>query len=157
MAPGPHGHPNTDGYQRGRITVTGHTISNISTSGSVMTFCLNGCGDGGGQDPIGGYDAPSNMTASVSSIGKGKSSTKNVSLSWADNSNGADNEDVFIIERCLKSGKGKTKTCSFYEHATLGQDVTTFSESLDADTYKYRVKARRGTSDDTDYSSEVKI
>jgi hypothetical protein len=46
MAPGPELHPNTDGYQGGRITVTGHTFSAISASGPTMTFCLNGCGAG---------------------------------------------------------------------------------------------------------------
>ena len=157
MAPGPDGHPNTDGYQRGRITYTGHTISNISTSGSTMTFCLNGCGGGGDPEPGGGYDAPSNLTASVSTSGKGKKATKNVSLNWADNSNGVDNEDIFVIERCLESGKGKNKACNFSQHATRGQDVTTFSESPGSGTYKYRVKARRGSGDDTAYSNEVKI
>jgi hypothetical protein len=122
-----------------------------------MTFCLNGCGDGGGQGPVGGYDAPSNMTASVSTAGKGKTAVKNVSLSWTDNSNGIDNEDMFIIERCLESGKGNSKTCNFAEYAAPGQDVNSFSESPGSGTYKYRVKARRGTNDDTGYSNEVKI
>ena len=155
MAPGPDGHPNTDGYQNGRITITGHTISNISASGPVITFCLNGCDDGGGQDPIGGYVAPSNLAASVSTTGKGKTVVKNVSLSWIDNSNGIDNEDMFVIERCLESGKGKSKICNFAEYSTPGQDVNYFSESPGSGTYKYRVKARRGTSDDTGYSNEV--
>ena len=121
-----------------------------------MTFCLNGCGDGGSQEPIGGYVAPSNMAASVSTTGKGKAVVKNVSLSWTDNSNGIDNEDMFVIERCLESGKGKSKVCNFVEHAFPGQNVNSFSESPGSDTYKYRVKARRGTSDDTGYSNEVK-
>ena len=155
MAPGPDGHPNTDGYQRGQITYTGHTISNISDSGSTMTFCLNGCG--GDPEPGGGYDAPSNLTASVNTSGKGKKVVKNVSLNWTDNSNGADNEDNFIVERCQESGKGKNKTCNFSQHAILGQDVTSFSESTGSGTYKYRVKARRGSGDDTGYSNEVKI
>lgn len=156
IAPGPDGHPNTDGYQRGRITVTGHTISNISFSGPTMTFCLNGCG-GGEPPPAGGFDAPSNLSASVSTSGKGKTAIKNVILNWTDNSNGADNEDMFIIERCQESGKGKNKTCNFSQHATLGQNVTSFSESPGSGTYKYRVKARRGAGDDTAYSNEVKI
>ena len=154
IAPGPDVHPNTDGYQNGRITVTGHTISNISTSGPTMTFCLNGCG--GVPEPGGGYAAPSNMSASVSTSGKGKNAVKTVNLNWTDNSNGIDNEDIFVVERCLESGKGKTKTCNFAEYATPGQDVNSFSESPGSGTYKYRVKARRGTSDDTGYSNEVK-
>lgn len=155
MAPGPDGHPNTDGYQNGRITVTGHTISNISNSGPVMTFCLNGCA--GEVEPSGGYDAPSDLTASLSTSGKGKNAVNSVQLSWSDNSNGADNEDIFIIERCLESGKGKSKTCNFSQHVTIGQDVTSFSESPGSGTFKYRVKARRGANDDTGYSNEVKV
>lgn len=158
MAPGPDGHPNTDGYQDGRITVTGHTISNISVAGPVMTFCLNGCAGGGGDpEPVGGYNAPSNMSATVSTSGKGKTASTNVSLNWVDNSNGIDNEDNFVIERCLESGKGKTKTCNFYEHVTVGRDITSYDESPSSGTYKYRVKARRGSNDDTAYSNEVKI
>jgi M6 family metalloprotease-like protein len=160
MVPGPDGHPNTDGYQSGVIVNTGHTISHISESGPVMTFCLNGCAsDGGGGDPEpgGGYEAPSNLAASVSTSGKGKNAIRNISLSWSDNSNGADNEDTFVIERCLESGKGKNKTCNFSQRATVGQDVTSYSESPGSGTFKYRVKARRGSNDDTGYSNEVKI
>ena len=154
MAPGPDGHPNTDGYQKGRITDTGHTISNISAAGSTMTFCLNGCGD---PEPGGNYDAPSNMAASVAVSGKGDTATKNVSLNWTDNSTGTDNEDMFVIERCLEGGKGRIKVCNFSQHATTGQDVTSFSESPGMGIYRYRVKARKGAGDDTAYSNEVKI
>lgn len=155
MAPGPNGHPNTDGYQSGRITVTGHTISNISPSGETMTFCLNGCG--GGEPPPDGYDAPSNLVADVTTSGKGKNRIKNVILNWTDNSNGVDNEDQFVIERCLESGKGKSKTCNFSYHTAVNQGITTFSESTGSGTYKYRVKARRNGSDDTPYSNEVRV
>jgi len=158
MAPGPDGHPNTDGYQDGKIIVTGHTISNISVAGPVMTFCLNGCGGGSGDpEPVGGYNAPSNMSATVSTSGKGKTASKNVSLNWVDNSNGTDNEDLFVIERCLESGKGQTKTCIFSEHVTIDRDITSYGESPGSGTYKYRVKARRGANDDTGYSNEVQI
>lgn len=44
IGPGPGGHPNTDTYQGGNVSSSGNTISNISASGSTMTFCLNGCG-----------------------------------------------------------------------------------------------------------------
>ncbi len=157
MAPGPDGHPNTDAYQSGRITVTGHTISNISSSGPVMTFCLNGCGGGGEPGPGGSFDAPSNMLASVSTTGKGETAIRTVVLNWTDNSDGAGNEDLFIIERCLESGRGRITLCAFSPHATIGQDVTSFSESPGSGHYKYRVKARRGAGDDTAYSNEVKI
>lgn len=46
IGPGPGGHPNTDTYQGGNVSSSGNTISNISASGSSMTFCLNGCGGG---------------------------------------------------------------------------------------------------------------
>ena len=44
IGPGPGNHPNTDAYKNGNIIVTGHVISDISPSGSSMSFCLNGCG-----------------------------------------------------------------------------------------------------------------
>ena len=80
-----------------------------------------------------------------------------VSLEWADNSSGAHNEDAFVIERCEETGKGKDKSCAFAAHATVGQDVNSYSETPGSGTFMYRVKARRGTSDDTAYSNEVKI
>ena len=157
MAPGPDGHPNTDGYQDGRIRVTGHTISNISSSGPVMTFCLNGCDGGGDTTPTTSYDAPSNMSASLTKTGKAKTAIISVSLNWTDNSNGTDNEDNFIIERCEETGNGRAKTCNFSEYATVGRDITSFTEIPGSGTFKYRVKARRGANDDTPYSNEVEI
>ena len=97
------------------------------------------------------------MSASVSTSGKGKNAVKNVNLNWADNSNGADNEDNFIIERCVETGKGQNKTCNFAEHAVIGRDISSYGESPGSGTFKYRVKARRGSGDDTGYSNEVKI
>lgn len=157
MAPGPDLHPNTDGYQKGRIVDTGHSISNISLSGPVMTFCFNGCGGGSEPTPDTGFEAPTNLSATVSSSGKGKNVTIAVNLSWADNSGGLDNEDAFVVERCLETGKGKAKSCTFAEHATVGQDVNAFSEAPGSGTFMYRVKARRESSEDTGYSNEVKI
>jgi M6 family metalloprotease-like protein len=157
MAPGPDGHPNTDAYQRGRIVVTGHTISNISAAGPVMTFCLNGCGGGGDAPVEGSYVAPSGLSAQVSGSAWGRLGTQSVTLTWADNSNGALNEDRFVIERCEVAGKGKRVVCNYVEHATVGQDVTSYSEPGGSGTYRYRVKARRASSDDTGYSNEVTI
>lgn len=157
MAPGPDLHPNTDGYQKGRIVDTGHSISSISSAGPLMTFCLNGCGGGGEPDPAGGFSAPADLVASVSTSGKGKNATTTVLLSWTDNSGGTDNEDMFVIERCLESGKGKSKSCNFAEYTAVGQDVNSFTESPGSGTFMYRVKARRGAGDDTAYSNEVKI
>jgi len=156
MAPGPDGHPNTDGYQNGQIVVTGHTISDISASGPVMTFCLNGCG--ASIPPDGGsFEAPSNLVATLTDSGKGRSSVKTVLLSWTDNSSGADNEDQFVIQRCEEVGKGSNKICNYSSLATAGQDVTSFSDQPESGTFRYRVKARRGAGDDTSYSNEAKI
>jgi len=156
IAPGPYGYPNTDGYQSGRITNTGHTIYNISSSGSVMTFCLNDCG-GGDPLPTDGFAAPTNLAATVSKSGKGRSAVVSVRLNWKDNSSGTDNEDSFVIERCEETGKRNNKTCNFSQHATVGRDVTSFSESPGSGTYKYRVKARKNSGEQTGYSNEVKI
>jgi hypothetical protein len=159
MAPGPDGHPNTDGYQKGRITETGHTISDVSVSGQVMTFCLNGCGDSnsGGGDPGSGFLAPENLSATVTSSGKGRNSIKTVMLTWDDNSNGVDNEDQFVIERCQELGKRKSKTCIFNVVATVGQDVNSFTDQPGSGVFKYRVMAQRGAGDNTEFSNEVKI
>ena len=148
IAPGPGGHPNTDSYQGGNISSSGNTISNISVSGSNMSFCLNGCG--GGQT---GLDAPTNLTASVQTSGGGRNKTKTVTLDWQDNS--AD-EDVFVVERCLETGKGQSKTCIFAEQAIVGANVTTYAETAGSGTFKYRVKARN-SNEDSDYSNEVTI
>lgn len=156
MAPGPDLHPNTDAYQSGRIVATGNTISNISVSAPVMTFCYNGCG-GVTASTVEGYAPPSNLSANLETIGKGKNAVTTVKLSWADNSNGEENEDLFVIERCEETGKGKGKTCVFASHATVGRDVNSYSETPGSGTFMYRVKARRGASDDTAYSNEVKI
>jgi M6 family metalloprotease-like protein len=157
IGPGPGGHPNTDGYQKGRIVQTGHTLSNIGLSGPVMTFCFNGCGDGGSPDTYDGFEAPSELTATVVTSGNGKNALKTVTLSWADNSNGVNNEDSFVIERCEEVGNGKSKACEFSTHATVGQDIVSFSEPAGSGTYRYRVKARQGSGEDTGYSNEVKI
>lgn len=148
IAPGPGGHPNTDTYQGGIISSSGNTISDISASGSNMSFCLNGCG--GGQT---GLAAPSNLTASVQTTGSGKNKTKTVTLNWQDNS--AD-EDGFVIERCLETGKGKSKTCNFAEISTVSAGVTSYAETAGSGTFKYRVKARNGN-EVSAYSNEVKI
>ncbi|WP_196140746.1 M6 family metalloprotease domain-containing protein [Aliikangiella sp. G2MR2-5] len=144
---GPGGYPNTDTYQNGIVNQTGNSLTNISLSGSTMTFCLNGCGGSSG------LMAPTNLTASVQTSGKGKNATKTVTLNWQDNSS---NEDNFIIERCLESGKGKSKTCNFSPLATVGADSTSFSDVPGSGTFKYRVKATN-SSEQSDYSNEVKI
>ena len=95
--------------------------------------------------------------STIARSGPKKSQVKNVSLSWVDNSSGADNEDAFVIERCEETGRGKTKTCVFAELDTVGSDVTNYNDVPGGASYKYRVKARRSGSSDSDYSNELKI
>jgi RHS repeat-associated protein len=70
--------------------------------------------------------APTNLAASAAS-------TTQINLSWTDNSN---NETNFKIER-------KTNTTNFSQVATVGANVTTFSDTglTSATTYTYRVRA----------------
>ena len=101
--------------------------------------------------------APTNLTASVESTGRGKKKVVTVvMLNWTDN---ADNEDEFVIERCQQTGKGKNKTCNFAEIDVVGENITSFSDSdsLGSGKYKYRVKARIDTVWDSAYTNTVKI
>jgi len=145
---GPSGHPNTDTYQSGDISQTGNSITNISSSGEIMTFCLNGCS----PTPI-EMVAPSNLTADVQKIGKGKKATKIVTLSWKDNSS---IEDNFIIERCKEEGRGRNKTCDFTVFDTVGTNITHYGDEPDSGTFKYRVRASNSIVQ-SGYSNEVKI
>jgi hypothetical protein len=55
-------------------------------------------------------------------------------------------EDGFLIERAVKSGKGKHSSWSAYARvATVGANARTFTESLPKATYRYRVQAYQGT------------
>jgi len=127
-----------------------------ATASVEITVSVTQNNDGGGE-PQQGHTPPANLVASVSKTGKGKKMVKQATLTWTDNSNGPDNEDLFVIERCEEIGKGKNKTCSFTQRATVGQDVTLFTDESVSGTFKYRVKARRGADDDTAYTNEVKI
>jgi PKD repeat protein len=97
--------------------------------------------------------APSNLTASVLTSGRGKTKTKTATLNWTDNSS---NEFEFVIERCEQTGKGKNKTCNFVEWDIVPADTTVYKDVPVTGTYKYRVKARNST-DDSANSKEVKI
>jgi hypothetical protein len=121
-----------------------------------MTFCLNGCG-AGSQSSVGTFDAPSGLTAAVTGSDRSRLGANSVVLSWTDNSDGSLNEDEFVIERCEESGKEGFITCGFALHATVGSDVNTWSEPESTGTYRYRVKARRGSSEETAYSNEVRL
>ena len=131
----------------GRYNVTLSVIDNANGSDSVsqtVTVTL----------PSLPPDAPTNLTASVESSGKGRNKiVTGVQLSWSDNSN---NEDFFVIERCAETGKGRNKSCDFSELDTVGADVTNFSFIPDSGTFHYRVKARNAQGDSA-YTNVVKI
>lgn len=144
---GPGVYPNSDTYKGGIIAQTGNRIDNVSGSGNTMTFCINGCSTGAN------LASPSNLVATVTNIGKGKNTRKQVNLSWQDN---ADNEQLFVIERCEETGRGGNKVCVFSPLETVPADITVLQDETDKGTYKYRIKAvnAQGSSD---YSNEVKI
>lgn len=120
IGPGPGNHPNTDTYQGGSINLTGITISDISASGSSMTFCLNGCN---------GIPGPTGLSANAQSA-------NSILLNWSDNS---DDEDGFTLQR---SANGST----WSNLATLAANTTSYNNgSLSPDsTWYYRVRAYLG-------------
>ena len=120
IAPGPGNHPNTDTYKSGVVTQTGITISDISASGSAMTFCFNGCTS---------ISAPTGLTATAQS-------TSQIALAWTDNSS---DETGFTIER---SANGST--WSFL--ASVAVNVTSYTNGglSPNSTWFYRVRAVNG-------------
>jgi len=99
--------------------------------------------------------APSDLTASVQTSGKGRIKIKTVTLTWTDNSA---NEAGFDIERCEEAGKGRDKTCIFSGDvlASVGADTETHKDDAGSGTFRYRVKARNAQGSSA-YSNEVKI
>ncbi|NVJ65204.1 MAG: S8 family serine peptidase [Gammaproteobacteria bacterium] len=97
--------------------------------------------------------APTNLTGNAVKQGKGKNATiVSVDLNWMDNSN---NEDGFVVERCVETGKGRNKTCNFAQIATT--TTAAYSDTSVPDgTVKYRVKAYNGVGDSA-YSNEAKF
>ena len=85
---------------------------------------------------------PTNLTAM-------EASSTQIDLSWSDNSDPALNEDGFRVER--KTGA----LGNYVEIATVGQDMTTYSDVLGVqDTYYYRVRAYN-SSGNSSYSNEA--
>jgi len=123
------------------LTVTDDDGADDSTSQSVTVL--------GPQPPA----APTDLTAQVQRLGKGKNAEVSVRLSWTDNSN---NEESFAIERCEESGKGKNKTCAYGALGTVGKDTTEYTDNPGSGTFQYRVRARN-LSGDSAPSNEVKI
>ena len=78
--------------------------------------------------------APTNLTATAVS-------SSQINLAWTDNAN---NETGFKIERCQNAG-----CVNFVEIATVGADVTTFSDTglAASTTYDYRVRATNAGGD----------
>lgn len=127
------------------LTVTDNDGETDSSSQSVTV-------DTAPPPPAGPPNAPSNLNADVVKEGKGKKATIiSVDLSWTDNS---DNETSFEIERCIETGKGKNKTCNFSTYASVGADVTSFSDPSPASNAKYRVRAVNAEGASS-YSNEV--
>ena len=128
------------------LTVTDDDGASDSSSQSVTVEEPNT----GGNPPA----APSNLSADVVQQGRGRNKTiVSVDLTWSDNSN---NEDQFVIERCIETGKGRNKQCNFSTYATVGANVNSFSDSDPQDNAKYRVKATNANGD-SGYTNEVKI
>jgi hypothetical protein len=97
--------------------------------------------------------APTGLNAVPTQTKKGRISSFNVELSWADNSN---NEEKFVIERCYERGK-KNKTCDFYWLTDTASGAEEYTDTyLAPGTYEFRVKASNGGGD-SDYSNKVRL
>jgi len=89
------------------------------------------------------FDAPSNLSGTVSSNA--------VSLRWQDNS---DAEEGFQIQYGVKA-RGRT---TWYDWASVGTDVTSYSSSLSNGTYLFRVRAfQDNASSHTSWSNEIEL
>jgi hypothetical protein len=94
--------------------------------------------------PSGTVAAPSGLTAKVSG--------KTVTLTWTDN---ATNEDGFYVERAAQPGRKEQP--AWTRVATLGPNVKTFSQTVTAGTWLYRVQAFRTGGVVSAYSSQVSV
>jgi hypothetical protein len=100
-------------------------------------------------------NAPSNLTAVAGKVDNDPRAIRFVDLSWQDNS---DNEDSFVIQRCLLSGRGRNAGCAFSDLASVGANVTTYHDAtvLRNTNYRYRVRAQAGTVGSA-YSNVVQV
>ena len=154
---------NETGYKIERKTGSGGTYSQVGTVGAnVTTYSDTGlivnttyyyrirATNTGGDSP---YSNEANATtlngipAAPTSLGAVAFSISQIDLSWTDNS---PNESGFKIER--KTGSGG----SYAEIATVGADVTTYSDTglTEGTNYFYRVRATNAVGDSA-YSNEA--
>jgi hypothetical protein len=125
------------------LTVTDNGGASTSTSKTVTVA----------DDPNAPPVAPTNLSASVQTIGKGTTRSLIVTLAWTDNSG---NETLFALERCTQTGKGKTSVCNYAPLANLGVNATTYIDQTAYGSYKYRVRAYNANGYSA-YSNEVAI
>ena len=113
-----------------------HTYTNAGSFTAVLTVTDNAGASSSSSVAISAVDpailaAPSALTA--------RSASRTVTLSWTDNSN---NETGFSIERAqkVKGGYG-----AYAVVGNVGANTTTYSETVAANTYNYRVRAVNST------------
>lgn len=113
--------------------VVQHTYTQAGTFDAVLTVTDDAAEAGTAhvfvtaEEPPAAVVAPSSLSA--------KAANQAVTLTWTDNS---DNETGFVVERATKLKRGYSE----YEAAgTPGANATSFTETVAAGTYSYRVKA----------------
>ncbi|MCK6472053.1 MAG: S8 family serine peptidase [Planctomycetes bacterium] len=137
-----------DGGTSSGVSVS-HTYTGIGTFTARLTVTDNKGATGTATVSISVADpnvinAPSNLTGSVSG--------STVTLNWTDNSG---NETGFQIDRGVKLRKTTTWTNNV---ATVGANVTSFSQTVSNGTYLYRVRAvNSSTGKVSSNSNEVQV
>lgn len=145
-------HPSHTYTSDGTYTVTLTVTDNEqATDQSTMVINSNSEPEPELQVP----NAPSNLNISIEKSGKGKTAvTTAMYLHWQDN---ADNEESFVIERCLEivEGKGKnaTRTCNYTTYLMVAAN-TTATEIDIVSGYNFRMKAVNSIGD-SPYSASV--
>ncbi len=120
----------------------GHGLVNAELA-ALLAYNANAAEPG--EDPAAApsFDAPGNLSGSVS--------TSTVSLSWDDNSSA---EEGFQVQYGVKSKSRVT----WYNWATVGSDVTTYSSTLSNGSYLFRVRAfNDNASAFTPWSNQIEL
>jgi thermitase len=124
------------------------THTYLAAGSYVATLTVTDDNGLSGQDSVtiqvdpAAFLAPSNLSASVSG--------RTVTLRWNDNT---PFEDGYYIERGIKSKAGTTWT----RVGQVGVNVTTYSETVSAGTYQYRVQAFSQSRGVTGYSNVIQV